>query len=347
MSAFARRAAFALAFLDYNLVGSGAINDDSQMLWVRDVRGPREEAGAVLVLRRRSVSGRRRRRVQWVIDAYTTTVALPVRPADRQHRAHGQLRAPARLELRPQQREGGRRRLHGDVTFYVVDDADPILQAWRGRVPRPVHPDRRDARRAARAPALSRGPVPGPDRPLLQVPAGARELLPARRRVVGRAGAERRATAVDRRIAGDPADETAATEFATESQAARFVPYYTMFRNGVTGEEEFVMLRPFVPFSRNDRRTELQAYMTASSDPQTYGRLSYVVAGRASSRAAARRRPGRVGAADQPRDLVAGQRGERYAGALRRHAAGADRRRAGVRSAVLHRGPAAGPDPAW
>ena len=38
MSSFARRAAFALAFLDYNVVGSGAINPDSQMLWVRDVR---------------------------------------------------------------------------------------------------------------------------------------------------------------------------------------------------------------------------------------------------------------------------------------------------------------------
>ena len=38
MSSFARRAAFALAFLDYNVVGSGAINGDSQMLWVRDVR---------------------------------------------------------------------------------------------------------------------------------------------------------------------------------------------------------------------------------------------------------------------------------------------------------------------
>jgi uncharacterized membrane protein (UPF0182 family) len=37
-------------------------------------------------------------------------------------------------------------------------------------------------------------------------------------------------------------------------------------------------LRPFVPFSTNDLRTELQAYLTASSDPDTYGQLvSYVV----------------------------------------------------------------------
>jgi uncharacterized membrane protein (UPF0182 family) len=39
-----------------------------------------------------------------------------------------------------------------------------------------------------------------------------------------------------------------------------------------------VILRPFVPFSTNDQRTELQAYMTASSAPETYGQLTtYIV----------------------------------------------------------------------
>jgi uncharacterized membrane protein (UPF0182 family) len=42
--------------------------------------------------------------------------------------------------------------------------------------------------------------------------------------------------------------------------------------------EEFVMLRPFVPFSTGDERTQLQSYMTASSDPETYGELTtYIV----------------------------------------------------------------------
>ena len=71
--------------------------------------------------------------------------------------------------------------------------------------------------------------------------------------MVGGAGAERRATDLVVVVAGDPEEEVAATEFATESQAARFVPYYTLFRNRVTGQNEFVLLRPFVPFSRDDR----------------------------------------------------------------------------------------------
>ena len=64
----------------------------------------------------------------------------------------------------------------------------------------------------------------------------------------------------------------------SESATERFIPYYTMFRNALTGEEEFVILRPFVPFSTDDRRTELQAYMTASGDGGNYGQLiTYVV----------------------------------------------------------------------
>ena len=51
-----------------------------------------------------------------------------------------------------------------------------------------------------------------------------------------------------------------------------------------------MLLRPFVPFSRADERTELQAYMTASSDPDTYGELTaYVVQERTAGRAADRR----------------------------------------------------------
>ena len=92
------------------------------------------------------------------------------------------------------------------------------------------------------------------------------------------------APSVDRQAQGTSASSTQVdatntqTEFASDSATERFMPYYTMFRNGGSGKEEFVILRPFVPFSTDDNRTELQAYMTASSDPDTYGQLiSYVV----------------------------------------------------------------------
>ena len=86
MSSFVRRAAFALAFLDYNVLGSGAINDDSQMLWVRNVRDRLEKLAPflsfdgdpypVVVDGRVHVGGRR----------LHDDEPLPVRPAHRRRR---------------------------------------------------------------------------------------------------------------------------------------------------------------------------------------------------------------------------------------------------------------------
>jgi uncharacterized membrane protein (UPF0182 family) len=69
-----------------------------------------------------------------------------------------------------------------------------------------------------------------------------------------------------------PSGDQREPALATETSNVRFVPYYTLFGQGA--ERDFVLLRPFVPFSRDDQRRELRAFMTASSDPDTYGRLT-------------------------------------------------------------------------
>ena len=76
-----------------------------------------------------------------------------------------------------------------------------------------------------------------------------------------------------------PARRTATTaanqqsSVATGSRSRRIAPYYLQFK--LPGEEtsEFVLLRPFVPFSENDSRQELTAFMVARSDPEHYGEL--------------------------------------------------------------------------
>jgi uncharacterized protein len=168
----------------------------------------------------------------------------------------------------------------GDVTFYVVDDADPIVRAWQSAFHdlfTPLDEMPAELRQHLRYPE---------DLFRVQTELYSKYQVPATE-FFSRNGAwsVAQAPSVDRQdsstgaTVGPPAaEEDAAGEFATESNSARFIPYYTMFRNAETGKEEFVILRPFVPFSTNDRRTELQAYLTASSDPETYGQLvSYVV----------------------------------------------------------------------
>jgi len=81
------------------------------------------------------------------------------------------------------------------------------------------------------------------------------------------------ATATDGTTANTVAVDAGSTQFAADSTATRFEPYYTMFHADGGDDAEFRLFRPFQPFSTSDRYLNLVAYMTASSDPATYGQL--------------------------------------------------------------------------
>jgi uncharacterized membrane protein (UPF0182 family) len=278
LKGFFRKAAFALAFLDYNVIGSGAIQSDSQMLWVRSVQDRVEKLAPFLDYDTDPYPVVVDGGVQWVIDAYTSTTRYPYA----QRVGNVQLSSSTGLSRSANYIRNSVKAVvdayTGDVTFYIVDDTDPILQAWRSAFPDLFTelddmPD--ELRQHLRYPE---------DLFRVQTDLYSKyQIEPANFFQRTGAWSVAQAPSVDRqdttRVVNSPADPTdVQTEFATETNVERFVPYYTMFRNGITGEEEFVILRPFVPFSTDDRRTELQAYMTASSDPDTYGELvTYVV----------------------------------------------------------------------
>jgi hypothetical protein len=82
--------------------------------------------------------------------------------------------------------------------------------------------------------------------------------------------------------AGDVTAATGATSQAdtgnvADANVARFEPYYTLFHApdtvSSTAAPTFSLIRPFVPFSSDDTRKELRAFMVVSSDPETYGQL--------------------------------------------------------------------------
>ena len=172
---------------------------------------------------------------------------------------------------------------------------------------------------------------------LLEVPAERRSVLRPHRCVVGGAGAVQRAahaatgaaaTTERRRRRASPAD------FAEEAGSARFVPYYSMFRAPGQDEPSFQLLRPFVPFSTDDNRTELQAFMLASSDPGDLRATDHV-----------RRRRPRT-STDRSRSTAPSSRTRRSRprsrcstratrGAVRRHADGPHRRRPAVPAAAV------------
>ena len=54
-------------------------------------------------------------------------------------------------------------------------------------------------------------------------------------------------------------------------------PYYLLMRLPGEPNVEFLMLQPFVPFSDDDSRRELSAFMVAKGDPDDYGQLEVFV----------------------------------------------------------------------
>ena len=192
MSSFVRRLAFGLAFMDYNLIGSGAINQDSQMLWVRNVRDRVEKLAPFLSYDGDPYPVVLDGHVYWVIDAYTSTSRYPYAEA-------------VGSDIRLSENSG----IPRDAN-YVRNSVKAVVDAYDGSVanvrrrrhrpdragvvtgvPDAVHAGERDAGRAPRAPALSGGPVPGADERVLEVPARSRGLLRARRGLVGGPGAGR------------------------------------------------------------------------------------------------------------------------------------------------------------
>jgi uncharacterized protein len=281
MSSFVRRLAFGLAFMDYNLIGSGAIHHDSEMLWVRNVRDRVEKLAPFLSYDGDPYPVVLDGRVLWVIDAYTSTSRYPYAEA-----VGDDIRLSENSGI-PRDANYVRNSVKavvdaydGTVRMYIVDETDPIVRAWAN-----VFPSLFSS--ADEMPAGLRDHLRYPE-DLFRVQTnvyskyqlapedffereGAWSVAQAPP-VVARSSAVTAVTtsAASTAASASASDERSPNELATETSNDRFIPYYTMFG----GERDFVLLRPFVPFSRDDQRTALQAYMTASSDPETYGQLT-------------------------------------------------------------------------
>ena len=141
--------AFALAFLDYNLLGSG--RDQRRLADAVGAigRGPGQEARSVPAFDGDPYPVVVDGGVQWVIDAYTSTSRYPYAQRIGDIQLSDQTGLPHDSNYVRNSVKAVVDAYTGDVTFYVVDDTDPIVKAWHVGVRRPVHADRRDARRAA------------------------------------------------------------------------------------------------------------------------------------------------------------------------------------------------------
>lgn len=280
-SAF-KRLAFALDYLDYNLIGSSAVNDDSRLISNRRVQDRVRTLAPFLDFDGDPYPVALNGRVYWIVDAYTTSDLYPYG----QNGDRTQLTASSGLDKPFNYIRNSVKAVvdayDGSTTFYMVDPSDPVLRVWDSAFPGLFRP-------SDEMPAGLVEHLRYPEELFrVQTAAYSKYQLPPSQ-FFDRNGAWSVAQAPPNQAqptSTPTANVTPVTDantrqqqaFSDESGSAKFVPYYTMFQAPGQTTSTFELFRPFVPFSTNDDRRELQSFMTASSDPATYGQLTaYIV----------------------------------------------------------------------
>ena len=267
--------------------------------------------------------------ITWVVDLYTTTDRYPyAQRADTDQLTSGSglnhdfnyVRNSVKATVDA---------YDGTVTFYVVDDEDPIIEAYRKAFPDLFTDGDEMPDEPAGAPPLPRGPVPGPDHRLRPLPPRAIPRRSSTRTTPGASPATRA------RAGADPTtpvtDEQG--QLTGEQRGAPHPPYYQLLQlpqdeDGTpTAEAEMVLMRPFVPVQRGRQQPaahRLHGRPHGRRQLRRARRLRDVRRGPAARprhrRGQHQRGRGRVGAAEPARHRW-------VRGAPRQPAAGADRQR--------------------
>jgi uncharacterized membrane protein (UPF0182 family) len=266
-----RRAAFALRFGDLNPLISDFMTDNSRVVYVRDVVERVTKLAPFLHADTDPYPVVVDGGVQWIVDLYTTTSRYPYgQMADTD-----QVASSSGLERRFNYVRNSVKATvdayDGTVTFYVMDEADPIIDAYRDAFPE----------------LFSDEPMPDEllahlrypeDLFRVQTAAYARYHLDDPDDFFNQDDAWR--VARDPGTAGaDPATQVTNEQGqVTGAQAARIAPYYQLLQlpnasGEVSSQAEMVLMRPYVPFSEDDRSQLLTAFMAARMDPGNYGEL--------------------------------------------------------------------------
>ena len=272
LNSFFRRFALFLRFSDPNILISSLPTNDSRAIYLRDI-GQRVRAAAPF-LRYDSdpypviVKGR----ILWVQDAYTTTTRYPyaqLADIDRVPDASGlntdfnYVRNSVKVVIDA---------YNGSMTFYLMDDKDPIARTY-----------------AKAFPGLFT-PASAMDDELKHHLRYPEDLFRVQTNMYGRyhiLGPLEFYNAGDSwNVSQDPGSGevgVAATKTTTRvglnvvSREQRMDPTYLLMR--LPGEQKagFTILQPFVPASSTDKQRNLTAFMVAKSDPGSYGQLEAYV----------------------------------------------------------------------
>ena len=257
-----QRAAFALRFSEIEMLISGELEADSKVLMVRNVRervtkvAPflEPDADPYLVL----LDGR----LVWVIDLYTTSDDYPyAQPAvaGRLNRIRG---LPSRFNYIRNPVKAVVDAHDGTMTFYVVDDTDPLIQAQQRIFPGLF---------------TAGSDMPDELRAHLRYPEDLFRVQSDMYTLYHMVDADDFFSIVDPwQIARDPSDSDrpelrgeGTFRDSNNNEFRPMLPYYLLMRLPGDDELSFIIMQPFTPRGRPN----MVSFLVAKSGPQDYGQI--------------------------------------------------------------------------
>jgi hypothetical protein len=260
----AQRALFAWRFRDVNLLISGQIESSSRIMIYRDIYTRAPKPVPFLTFDRDPYLSVVDGELLWIWDAYTATNEYPYSESVNLQEATG---GPTSVQSLPAVLVNYMRNAvkvtvdayDGSLTYYA-DLRDPIIQVWDRAYPDLLTP-------IEEAPEVLRAHFRYPEN-LFQVQATQFANYHVIDPEVFYQKQDRWEIAAD--PTQQPVDVTAGTTTATSFETApKLRPYYLLMRAPGDPAEEFQLVLPFVP----EGRQNMVAWLAASSDPATYGRL--------------------------------------------------------------------------
>jgi len=278
LSSYFRRAALALRFGEVNFLTSGLLTPDSRAIYRRNILERVHAAAPFLRYDSDPYPVIHQGRTVWIQDAYTVTDRYPMA-----QRASGD-RLPQHSGLHTEFNYVRNSvkivtdAYTGDMTFYVVDPDDPIIQSYSKIFPDMFTPGEEvddELRRHFRYPedlfkvqtsAIGRYHITDP---LEFYNAGDAWNVA---QDPGSGSPEFTSTSLPTGPGG-----VGTGPVAPAALEARMDPTYLLMR--LPGEERasFLIMQPMVPSSGTDRQRNLSAFVVAKSDPTDYGELEAFV----------------------------------------------------------------------
>ena len=272
IDSFIRRAALALRFGDINPLISSFVTSKSRAIYIRDIDERVRKAAPFLKFDSDPYPIIYQGRIQWIYDAYTTTSRYPysqaadtsrLDPGSGLNTSFNYVRNSVKVLIDS---------YSGKMTFYVVDQGDPIIKAYEKAFPK----------------LFTSGATIDPElRTHFRYP---EDMFRVQTNMFGRYHITNAADFYNNTDAWDIAQApgavsnatplvpaTNAAGQATQAREPRMDPYYLLMRLPNEQSEDFLILQPFVPRSKDDSVKVLSAFMVAKSDPDNYGQLEAFV----------------------------------------------------------------------